>query len=202
MSTGWAAAQATRIRADVAEVLARGEEILAVAVQNPINSPLKKDSAVVTNRRFIIYRPKLFGRMELEDFLWQDVNDIHIQTQLLGATITVTGKRKSAAGSAEQVRVQVTGLDKKQALRLYATSQEVEQQWREKNRIRVMEEERARAGGVYVQSPAYAHPGSTPGGAGGDSIEQRLAQLKRLHEQHLISDAEYEARKAQIIAEL
>jgi hypothetical protein len=57
-----------------------------------------------------------------------------------------------------------------------------------------MEEERARAGGVYLGGP---HPPSAAA-----SVEDRLRKLKSLHEQGLITDAEYESRKSQIISEL
>lgn len=194
---------ADKIKTAVSGVLTSGEQIVAVATQIVINSPFRKDSAVVTNRRFIIFRPKILGRMDLEDFLWQDVTDIRLSTKLLGAEITVTAKRRDADGSVRTKTGTVEGLDKPAALRLYAEAQRFEEEWREKNRVRQMEEERARAGGVYLQG-AGAHNLSSgmPGSSSPVSIDQRLAKLKELHLKGLITDAEFESRKAQIIAEL
>jgi hypothetical protein len=194
---------ADKIKVAVSGVLTSGEQIVAVATQIVINSPFRKDSAVVTNRRFIIFRPKILGRMDLEDFLWQDVTDIRLSTKLLGAEITVTAKRRDADGSLRTKTGTVDGLDKPAALRLYAEAQRFEEEWREKNRVRQMEEERARAGGVYLQG-AGAHNLSSgmSGSSSPDSIEQRLAKLKELHQKGLITDAEFESRKAQIISEL
>jgi hypothetical protein len=134
----------------------------------------------------------MLGRMEMTDLLWQDVVNLKLETRVLGAVVSVVGKGKSFV---------VEGLDKATARKLYTVAQEIEEQWREKNRIRRMEEERARAGGVYLGGP----PGVTPGLSGSSpptSIEERLEKLKSLHGKGLISDAEYESKKSQIIAEL
>ena len=189
------------IARDVGRVLTEGEKVLAVAPQNRIRSPLKPDLAVVTNRRLILYRPKLLGRMDMEDFLWQDVTEIRIRTEILGATLAVTAQRREPDGTVRARTGVVDGLEKVAALRLYAAAQQLEQEWREKNRIRQMEEERARSGGVFLHGASVT--GLAPSGAGSQaSVDDRLAKLKSLHAKGLITDAEYEARKTQIIAEL
>jgi hypothetical protein len=194
---------AARVKSAVSAVLTSNEQIVAVATQSAVNAPLKRDSAVVTNRRFIIYRPKLLGRMDLEDFLWQDVTDIRMSSQLLGSSITITAKRLEPDGVVRSRTGTVEGLDKQATMRLYAEAQRFEEEWREKNRIRRMEEERARAGGVYLHGPAAPSTASGISGTSSSaSIEQRLATLKELHQKGLISDAEYESRKTQIISEL
>ncbi len=186
-----------RIRREVETVLTEGEQVLAIAPQNLINSPFKQDSAVVTSRRFIVYRPKLLGRMEMEDFLWQDGTEVRITTKLLGASLDVTSRRRESDGTIRARGAVVEGLEKQAALRVYSEAQRLEQEWREKNRIRLMEEERARSGGVFLHGGGVA-----TAVASGASVEERLVKLKSLHEKGLISDAEYEARKSQIIADL
>jgi len=189
-----------RIQNKISAILTAGEEILAVASQNTVNSPVLQDCAVVTNRRFLIYRPKMFGRMDLQDVLWQDVNNVNVSTKMLGAIITVEGQRQNRDGSLVPVALQVDGLEKQQALELYGKAQEIEMQWREKNRVRRIEEERARAGGVYLGGGNSGVEAASASGSG--SIEDRLQRLKELYGKGLISDAEYESRKAQIISEL
>lgn len=185
-----------RLTEEIGSILTSGEQVLAVSTQNAINSPLNRDSVVVTNRRLILYHPKLLGRMDLQDFLWQDVTDLSLASKVLGAVITVQAKKRLPDGQVRSSTASIDGLEKASARRLYALAQELEEQWREKNRVRQMEEERARSGGVYL------------GGAGGPtetpraSIEERLEKLRSLREKGLISDAEYESRKSQIIAEL
>jgi hypothetical protein len=189
-----------RFEADLRSILTEGERIVAVAPQNTIHSPLKKDAAVVTTRRLILHRARLLGRLEIEDFLWQDVTEVRVSLQMLGATISVTAKRVERDGQVQTRSATIEGLEKEAALRLYAEAQRFEEEWREKNRVRRMEEERARAGGVYLHGAAAA--GAAPGPAQPASIEDRLAKLRELRDKGLISDAEYESRKGQIIAEL
>lgn len=193
-----------RIAREASGILTEGERILAVAPQAAVNSPLKRDSAIVTTRRLILFRPKLFGRMDLEDFLWQDVTDVGLSTKLLGATLSVTATRRDPGGAIHPRTGVVDGLDKKAALRVYAEAQRLEQEWREKNRVRQMEEERARAGGVYLggAGSAGAPLAASSGGRSTLSVEERLARLEELHGKGLLTDAEYESRKGQIIAEL
>jgi hypothetical protein len=188
-----------RIEGDLKSILTEGEQIVAVAPQNTIHSPLKKDAAVVTTRRLILHRARLLGRLELEDFLWQDVTEVRVSLQMLGATISVTAKRVERDGQVQTRSATIEGLEKAAALRLYAEAQRFEEEWREKNRVRRMEEERARAGGVHLHGAA-AGGVAVPGPPA--AIEGRLAKLKELRDKGLISDAEYESRKGQIIAEL
>lgn len=183
----------------VSSLLTANEEVLCTARQIWLASPVTQDAGIVTTRRFIIFKPKLFGRMAVQDLLWQDVEDVHLSVQMLSATVGLRGRRKKADGSFEPIAAELRGLDKQQAMTLYARAQEIEEQWREKNRIRQMEEERAKAGGVYV------HPTATETGVTEtrpEDIEKRLIKLKDLREKGLITDAEYESRKAQIIADL
>ncbi len=187
----------SQVSAALGTLLTQGETVLAAASQNVVNSPLKRDTAVVTNRRFLIYRPRILGRMDLDDYLWQDVDDVAVSTQLLGSTITVRGSKRLKTGEQAPFSRSVGGLDKAKALTLYAKAQEMEEVWREKNRVRYIDEERAKSGGVTIQGGA-----GVAAAPGGPSIEQRLAKLRDLLEQELITTAEYEARKAQIIAEL
>jgi putative oligomerization/nucleic acid binding protein/PH (Pleckstrin Homology) domain-containing protein len=184
-----------RLDEEIGSILTSGETILAIATQNPINSPINRDSAVVTSRRFIIYRPRLLGRMDLEDVLWQDVTDVRLSSKMLGAILEVTARKRLPSGAVEAAEHRIEGLDRAAARKVYAVAQEMEEQWREKNRVRQMEEERARSGGVYLGG---AHAQTAPAA----SVEDRLRKLKSLHEQGLITDAEYESRKSQIISEL
>lgn len=89
----------------------------------------------------------------------------------------------------------ITGLRKDPAGALYRYAQTEEQAWREKSRIRSMEEMRARAGGVHISTPA-------PDASSAKDPMERLAQARKMFEAGLLSDAEYEAIKAKIVTEL
>lgn len=175
-----------QIAAEVAKVLTPNEEILYIALQNQMALSVRKDCVVATNNRVILYRPDVLGRVNFDNFLWQDVQNAQIQQGMLSSEFqveTVDGTR-NALGN----------LDKEQAKRLYGVCQQMEQEWREKRRVREMEEDRARSGGVVV--------GAAPGVAGASAEDpvEKLAKAKAMLDQHLISDIEYEALKAKILA--
>jgi hypothetical protein len=171
---------------DVRTILTPTEEILYIAMQNITALSVKKDSIVATNNRLIIYRPAVFGGVQFSDYLWEDIADVKLHEGMLAGDLTVhliNGQQES-----------LSGLDKAQVRRLYAVAQQKEQEWREKRRIRDMEEARARAGGFHVATPA-----ASSGGLLEDPVE-KLAKAKAMLDQGLISEAEYEAVKAKIIA--
>lgn len=180
--------QLARITGEIATILTPNETILYVALQNITALSLKKDSAVATNNRLIIYRPSVLGRVNFADYLWEDVRNVTIKDGMLSAELHVelrSGKSDS-----------VGGLDKSQIRRLYGIAQQKELEWREKHRQRELEEARAKAGGVQVGS-SYPSQSSPP--MPEDPVE-KLAKAKAMLDQNLISEQEYESLKAKIIA--
>lgn len=178
-----------RIAGNVRTILTANEDILYVVLQNVTSLSIKKDSVVATSNRLILYRPSLLVRVSFSDFLWEDVKDVTIKEGFLAADLTV----ELVDGRLETVG----GLDKSQVRRLYAIAQQKEQEWREKRRIRDLEEARARSGGFHMPSmPSMPSASSAPAE---DPVE-RLAKAKAMLDQGLISEAEYETLKAKIIA--
>ena len=91
--------------------------------------------------------------------------------------------------------VQFEGLRKEQAQAVYRICQGQDQAWREKRRVRELEELRARSGGIQVSAGGLGQAGA----AEGDSV-RRLQEAKQMLDAKLITDAEYEAIKARIFA--
>lgn len=182
-----------RVARDVSGILTSGEEILYIALQNVTALSFKKDSAVATSNRLILHRPGVFGTMNFGDYLWEDVRNVKLAEGMVSSSIDI----ELTDGRSENLG----GLDKSQARRFYAIAQQKEQEWREKRRIRDMEEARARAGGVQFAMPSIPPTGAAPSAAAEDPVE-RLAKAKAMLDQGLISDAEYETLKAKIIASL
>lgn len=177
-----------KVAAEVAKILTPHEEILYIATQGAMALSVKKDSVVVTTNRIIGFRPGLLGRVSFSDFLWQDVLDVSMKQGMLSSEIVV----KTAAGDTV-----VGAIDKEQALRLYGIAQQLEQEWREKRRVRQMEEDRARAGGVYMGVPGAQAPADAPT----EDPVAKLAKAKAMLDQGLISETEYENLKARIISQ-
>jgi hypothetical protein len=171
---------------DVAKILTPNEEILYIAVQNATALSVVKDCVVATSNRVIFYVRKILGRVDFHDFQWQDVLHTKLEQGVLSSEFSIETTDGRTA--------QITHLDKDQAKRLYAVCQQLDQEWREKRRVRQMEEERARSGGIYMQNP-------TPAASGGDDDPvARLAKAKSMLDQELISEAEYDALKAKILS--
>jgi hypothetical protein len=85
---------------------------------------------------------------------------------------------------------------------MYRICQQHDQVWREKRRIRELEELRAKSGGVQI-SGSSAGLGAANSAAGGESEPaRRLRQAREMLEAKLISDSEFESIKAKIVSGL
>jgi hypothetical protein len=92
------------------------------------------------------------------------------------------------------------GLCKDQAQGIYRICQQHDQVWREKRRIRELEELRAKSGGVQFGGAAGY---SNASAANGESEPtRRLRQAREMLDAKLISDAEFESIKAKIVSGL
>jgi hypothetical protein len=178
--------------AKIKSLLVPDEQIVASAAQRRVFALFKRrEIAVATTGRFILYQRNLLPGARVSDVRWQDLKDAHIQEGIFGSTVTITSHNAYV----------VAGLRKDEAQALYRHCQQQEQAWREKNRLRSLEEARARAGGIQVGAGlAAAASGSIADGP--KDAAGRLKQARTMFEQGLITDAEYEALKAKILAEI
>jgi hypothetical protein len=177
------------VLARVQPILTTGETVLYVAVQKKPVVNLTPECVVLTNRRFIVYRPKLMGQVSFEDHPWRDLQDVKLEESFLGATLTFV----RVSGGA----VVVDHLPKAQARRLYAHAQEMEERVREERRARELEDKRAAAGGVVLSglaAPTAPAPANDP--------VQRLKTLKEMYDAGLITAGEFEAKRAEIISKM
>ena len=83
---------------------------------------------------------------------------------------------------------------------MYRICQQHDQVWREKRRVRELEELRAKSGGVQI-SGAQSGYGSDAAGVESDAA-RRLRQAREMLEAKLISDSEFESIKAKIVSGL
>lgn len=185
-----------KILPKVTELLTKDEVIEYIAVQKRPVINISPDAIVITNRRFIVVRPRLLG-LTFQDVPWREVGDVHMSEQMLGATITC----RTIAGAVLALEC----IPKKQARRVYGYAQQVEEQAYEKRQQIELEKLRASAGGVVLHGVApVAHssdPPALPVVAADDPV-QALGSLKRLLDAGLISQDEFSAKKAEILARL
>ena len=176
----------------VTDLLTKGEEIEYIAVQKGIVN-LIPDAVVLTNRRFIIVRPKLMG-MNFSDVPWREVQDVHVSEQMLTATISC----RTVSGATAQI----DKLPKKQARRVYAYAQQMEEHAHEGRKQVEIEKLRAGAGGVVVHAPAMVPPPAPAAAPTAEDPIQVLSKLKQMLEAGLVTQDEFDKKKAEVLARL
>ncbi len=155
----------------------------------------RRSLVATTDRRIIFFRRGLLGGFDMTDFQWQDVKSAHVKEHFFPAYIGADLIIVSADGRS----VKMPGLDSNKARKLYAYAQSQEQAWREKNRIREIEELRAKSGGITLNgsgSPIGA-PAAAPAGAA--DMTKKLKEAKELLDCGAISDVEFETIKARYL---
>jgi hypothetical protein len=182
-------------------VLVPGETLEAWAIQRRLFALIKRRMLIAaTSGRFIKIQRGIFGGFDMIDFRWQDLGDAKIKVGIFGADIymKIFGSTDLAMSKDINEVLVMPGFRKEQAEKIYRLAQAQDQSWREKRRIRELEEMRAKSGGVTIGSGT----GNNQPQATSDDAATRLAQAKQMLEQKLITDSEYESIKARIISGL
>jgi len=180
-------------------VLTTDEKLEAWAIQRRLFALDHRRIAVgATSGRFLAVVRPLFGGFDLTDVRWQDLKEVHLRVGLFGASLTLTAYTGPdlASASGPTRTLLYGGLRKEQAKALYRICQAHDQAWREKRRVRDLEELRARSGGIQLGAGA---PAAASGNGDGDAAS-RLRSAKSMLDAGLITDAEYESLKAKIIS--
>jgi hypothetical protein len=184
----------SRLRA----VLIPGETLEAWAIQRRIYALTHRRLVLAaTSGRLMVFARRLFGGFDLTSIRWQDLEEVTLRVGMIAAELAIrAGKATDLAslGAAGSQRVTFSGLRNEQAQAVYRICQAQDQAWREKRRVRELEELRARSGGIQVTSAPSL------GSGGENDAVRRLQEAKQLLEAKLITDAEYEAIKAKIVS--
>jgi hypothetical protein len=182
-------------------VLVDGETLEAWAIQRRLFALIHRRILIAaTSGRFIKIKRGFFGGFDMNDFRWQDLGDAKIKVGIFGADIFVKifSSTDLAISKDSNMVLTLTGFRKEQAEKIYRLAQAQDQSWREKRRIRELEELRAKSGGVIIgNNPVTQQPGATS-----EDAATKLEQAKQMLEKKLITDSEYESIKARIITGL
>jgi Short C-terminal domain len=183
----------------LSSLLVPGETIEAYAVQRRFFALLhRRELVAATSGRLIHMKRGLFGGFQPTSVRWQDLKEVRVKVGMLGANLTVYffGSPDLAITGGEE-GLTFPGLSKDQAEAVYRVCQAQDQAWREKRRVRELEEMRARSGGIQLgASGAGLGLAASPGA---DDTVARLEKAKAMLDKGLISDAEFEALKARIV---
>jgi hypothetical protein len=182
-------------------VLVAGETLDAWAIQSRLFAITHRRILIAaTSGRFIQISRGLFGGYDMADFRWQDLGDAKIKVGIFGADIfmKIYGSTDLAMSKDANQLLVLPGFRKDQAEKIYRLAQAQDQSWREKRRIRELEEMRAKSGGVTIGSnPVTQQQGNTQ-----EDAASKLEQARQMLEKKLITDSEYESIKARIISGL
>ena len=182
-------------------VLVTGETLEAWAIQYRLFALIHRRILIAaTSGRFIQIKRGLLGGYDMIDFRWQDLGDAKIKVGIFGADIflKIFGSTDLAISKDADQILTLPGFIKEQAEKIYRFAQAQDQSWREKRRIRELEELRAKSGGVIIGS----NTGTQQSGSTSEDAASKLEQAKQMLEKKLITDSEYESIKARIISGL
>jgi hypothetical protein len=178
----------TKALAATQKLLTEGEKHLGVAVQQKPVWNFLPHSIIVTNKRVILHKPRMF-KTTFHDFLWRDIKKVHLTDRLFGSELVFEYTGGYLVSSF---------LPKNQAKKVYAIAQAKEEEWVEKWRLRKIEEERARSGANHI---VLNKEGQSSSGVDGKriSIKERLLELDQLRSEGLITQDEYQNKKMEIL---
>ena len=182
-------------------ILVSGETIDAWAIQRRLFAITKRRILIAaTSGRFIEIKRGLLGGFNMIDFRWQDLADARIKVGIFGADIfmKVSGSADLATSEDANQTLILPGFKKEQAEKVYRLAQAQDQSWREKRRVRDLEELRAKSGGVTIGT----NSGSPQTGSSSEDASAKLEKAKEMLDKKLITDSEYESIKARIISGL
>ncbi len=190
-------------------LLTAGETLEAWAVQHRLYALTHRRACIAaTSGRFISLNRRLLGGYDSADIRWQDLKETRISAGILAADLTLVAQDSSDLniGSGVNRIWTFAGLRIDQAQAMYRICQQHDQVWREKRRIRELEELRAKSGAVQIGSGPIGGGQSVYSGAdiaGADSEPaRRLRQAREMLDAKLITDSEYESIKAKIVSAL
>jgi hypothetical protein len=185
-------------------LLTSGETLEAWAAQRRIYALTHRRVCIAaTSGRFISLNRRLLGGYESADIRWQDLRETRISAGILAADLTLVAQSNSDLTMGSEVNRILTfeGLNKDQAQAIYRICQQHDQVWREKRRVRELEELRAKSGGVQISGNGGSY-GTANSAAGESEATRRLRQAREMLDAKLISDSEYESIKAKIVSGL
>lgn len=185
----------TKAEKKLEDTLMQGENLISHGMQQrPFAFFSRRKLVGITNSRIIMISRGLFGGFTMQDFQWKDLHDAKISENVLanfcGSNLTF---------NATNQMITVPGVVSDAATAIYKKAQAEEQAWEEKRRVRGLEEMRAAAGGVVVNSgPSHSRVESTSNGS--NSVTEELEKAKKLLDAGAINDAEFQEIKSKILS--
>ncbi|ETZ20267.1 PH domain-containing protein [Pedobacter sp. V48] len=193
------------------DMLTSNEELIYMAVQKKPAVNLLPDCIAVSNKRIFYCEPGNFGiTMNFKDISWKSIKEVSFKEELFGS--------KFICVPLHGENIITEYIPKVQARKLYQAAYEQLESFKEQQRQLDLEERRSSTSPVTVNtlpapepveeeepqaffSPSPAVP-AIPVEEPEDETTLKLRKLKSLYDKHLITQEEYEAKKADILDSL
>ena len=191
-----------KVNLKLLDILMRDESIIVQGIDTrPFALFSRRQIFAVTNSRIIRLKRRLIGGFEMLDFQWKDLEDAQVSENVLsgltGSTLTFKGNNGMLIEVYPELEI---------ASKAYKHSQQEEQAWEEKRRIRDMEEKRAEAGGIMIGSNSNPIKSNQSEIKKENNVNQKidiadeLIKLKKLVDEGILSDAEFQEMKSKILS--
>lgn len=184
--------RAVKAEEKLGSALMKGESVIDKGLQKRLYAlSTRRQLIAITNSRIVLISRSIFGGFSMKDYQWKDLRDAQLTENVLP---DFCGSKLSFIVNKSQTGIVIDGLPSNVASVIYSHAQTQEQEWEEKNRIRLLEEKRAASGASVVNVGEASRSGPK-----GDSIFENLEKAKRLLDSGVISDSEYQELKSKIL---
>ncbi|HEY0667352.1 MAG TPA: PH domain-containing protein [Sphingobacteriaceae bacterium] len=173
------------------DMLTSDEAIVYLAIQKKPAVTLMPDSIVVTSKRLVFCQPGNLGlTTNFITFTWEDIKEVSFKEEFFGAKFLAIPQKGE--------NIAVDYIPKIQARKLYQFCNEQ----LEKKKVQPDRKEEHQPAIHQVDLPVAETVLSEPVSSAEDELTQKLKKLKVLFEKQLITQEEYEQKKADILSQL
>lgn len=186
------------------DLLTSGEELLYLAVQKKPAVNLLPDSIAISNKRIFYCEPGNLGlTMNFKDISWKNIKEVSFKEEFFGSKFICVPQHGE--------NIVTEFIPKTQARKLHQAANEQLEQYKEMLRQQQLEENRSVAGSVQtapvqsiIELPIEEAEviATAPIDEQEDETTLKLRKLKTLYDKQLITQAEYESKKAAILDSL
>ncbi len=179
-----------KILGKLRDMLTSGEAIVYLAIQKKPAVTLIPDCIAVTNKRIVFCIPGNLGlTTNFIAFKWDDIKEVSFKEEFFGAKfIAIPQKGENVA---------TDYIPKIQARKLYQFCNEQLEKLKELDRNQTFDEKMPASGNAIAPERTKMEEASPE-----DEVTLKLKKLKILFEKQLITQEEYETKKADILSQL
>jgi hypothetical protein len=186
------------------DMLSSNEELIYLAVQKKPAVNLLPDCIAVSNKRIFYCEPANFGiTMNFKDISWKSIKEVSFKEELFGSKFICVPQQGE--------NIVTEYIPKLQARKLYQAAYEQLEGFKEQQRLLEVDEKRSLQPSSAIElaveevtapieiSEPVVIVSDVPAEEPEDELTLKLRKLKTLYDKQLITQDEYEAKKADIL---